>query len=571
MKLLLKNAQIVNVFTDQLEAANVLIDDEKIAGVGQYSDEDADTVRDLSGKILCPGFIDGHIHIESTMLTPPELARVCLPCGTTAIVADPHEIANVCGLSGIAYMLESSENLPLSVYIMLPSCVPSTSFDETGAVLEADDLAVLYGHPRVLGLGEMMNYPGVLAGHPQVMKKISEAHRLGKLVNGHAPLLSGRELDQYIAAGISDDHECSNIDEALERISKGQHVMIRQGTAARNLEALLPLFDEPWSRRCMLVTDDRHPADLINEGHIDNIIRMAVKAGKSPFAAIRMASLQTAEYFGMKATGAVAPGYRADLLVLDDLETLKICDVYCRGKLAVSEGKTMHFKNAEIRSDIRKTVRNSFYLDELSPDDFYINSESRVHIHSEGRRCRVIKIRPGQLLTDEWIAELDFGQENGIDLKRDILKLAVIERHLNTGHKGLGFISGIGLKKGAIASSVAHDAHNLIVIGTNDEDMAVAANRIRTLGGGNVAAADGEIIAEMPLPEAGLMSDLSAAEIAAQNEAVRQAVHRLGASDAIEPFMNMAFLSLPVIPSLKMTTLGLVDVGSQKIVPLFAE
>lgn len=579
MKLLLKNAQIVNVFTDQLEAANVLIVDEMIAGVGQYSDEDADSVRDLSGKILCPGFIDGHIHIESTMLTPPELARVCLPCGTTAIVADPHEIVNVCGLSGIAYMLESSENLPLSVYIMLPSCVPSTPFDETGAVLEAENLSILYGHPRVLGLGEMMNYPGVLAGSPSVMKKISEAQRLGKLVNGHAPLLSGRQLDQYIAAGISDDHECSSMDEALERISKGQHVMIRQGTAARNLEALLPLFEEPWSRRCMLVTDDRHPADLINEGHIDNIIRMAVKAGKSPLAAIRMASLQTAEYFGMKATGAVAPGYLADLLVLDDLETLKICDVYCRGKLVVSEGKTLPFETAEIRSDIRKTVRNSFYLDELSPEDFHIHaegkvhahSESKVHVHSEGRRCRVIKLRPGQLLTDEWIAEVDLAKGNGVDFERDILKLAVIERHLNTGHKGLGYISGIGLKKGAIASSVAHDAHNLIVIGTNDADMAVAANRIRTLGGGNVAAADGEIIAEMPLPEAGLMSDLSAAETAAQNEAVRQAVHRLGASDAIEPFMNMAFLSLPVIPSLKMTTLGLVDVNSQKLVPLFAD
>ena len=579
MKLLLKNAQIVNVFTDKLETANVLIADEMIAGVGQYSDEDADSVRDLSGKILCPGLIDGHIHIESTMLTPPELARVCLPCGTTAIVADPHEIANVCGLSGIAYMLESSENLPLSVYIMLPSCVPSTPFDETGAVLEAENLSVLYGHPRVLGLGEMMNYPGVLAGSPSVMKKISEAQHLGKLVNGHAPLLSGRQLDQYIAAGISDDHECSSMDEALERISKGQHVMIRQGTAARNLEALLPLFEEPWSRRCMLVTDDRHPADLINEGHIDNIIRMAVKAGKSPLAAIRMASLQTAEYFGMKATGAVAPGYLADLLVLDDLETLKICDVYCRGKLVVSEGKTLPFETAEIRSDIRKTVRNSFYLDELSPEDFHINGEGRAHTHSEGkahtqsegRRCRVIKLRPGQLLTDEWIAEVDLAKGNGVDLERDILKMAVIERHLNTGHKGLGYISGIGLKKGAIASSVAHDAHNLIVIGTNDADMAVAANRIRTLGGGNVAAADGEILAEMPLPEAGLMSDLSAAETAAQNEAVRQAVHRLGASDAIEPFMNMAFLSLPVIPSLKMTTLGLVDVNSQKLVPLFAD
>ncbi|MCI6854182.1 MAG: adenine deaminase [Firmicutes bacterium] len=563
MKLLLKNAQIVNVFTDRLEEANILIDGEKIIGVGQYKDEDADTVRDLSGKIICPGFIDGHIHIESTMLTPPELARVCLPCGTTAIVADPHEIANVCGLSGIVYMLDSSEDLPLSVYIMLPSCVPSTPFDETGAVLEAEELHVLYSHPRVLGLGEMMNYPGVLADDTKVMQKISEAQTLGKLVNGHAPLLSGRGLDKYISAGISDDHECSTAEEAMERIAKGQHVMIRQGTAAQNLDALLPLFDEPWSRRCMLVTDDRHPADLMKEGHIDNIIRSAVKAGKSPLTAIRMATLQAAEYFGIRNMGAVAPGYIADILVLDNLETVKVRDVYCRGQLAVSNGKVIDLKKAEIRSDIRKTVRNSFYLDELSASDF--------HIKPEGRRCRVIKIRPSQLLTDEWITEIDFSRENGIDVERDILKLAVIERHLNTGHKGLGFISGIGLKKGAIASSVAHDAHNLIVIGTNDKDMAIAANRIRSLGGGNAVVADGELIAEMPLPEAGLMSDLSAAETAAQNEAVRLAVHALGASDEIEPFMNMAFLSLPVIPYIKMTTLGLVDVDGQKLVPLFAD
>lgn len=563
MKLLLKNAQIVNVFTDRLEEANILIDGEKIIGVGQYKDEDADTVRDLSGKIICPGFIDGHIHIESTMLTPPELARVCLPCGTTAIVADPHEIANVCGLSGIVYMLDSSEDLPLSVYIMLPSCVPSTPFDETGAVLEAEELHVLYNHPRVLGLGEMMNYPGVLADDTKVMQKISEAQTLGKLVNGHAPLLSGRGLDKYISAGISDDHECSTAEEAMERIAKGQHVMIRQGTAAQNLDALLPLFDEPWSRRCMLVTDDRHPADLMKEGHIDNIIRSAVKAGKSPLTAIRMATLQAAEYFGIRNMGAVAPGYIADILVLDNLETVKVRDVYCRGQLAVSNGKVIDLKKAEIRSDIRKTVRNSFYLDELSASDF--------HIKPEGRRCRVIKIRPSQLLTDEWITEIDFSRENGIDVERDILKLAVIERHLNTGHKGLGFISGAGLKKGAIASSVAHDAHNLIVIGTNDRDMAIAANRIRSLGGGNAVVADGELIAEMPLPEAGLMSDLSAAETAAQNEAVRLAVHALGASDEIEPFMNMAFLSLPVIPYIKMTTLGLVDVDGQKLVPLFAD
>lgn len=567
MKLLLKNAQVVNVFTDRLEEANVLIDDGKIIGVGEYNDTDADTVRDLSGKIICPGFIDGHIHIESTMLTPAELAKASLPCGTTAIIADPHEIANVCGISGITYMLEASENLPLSVYIMLPSCVPSTPFDETGAVLEAEDLRDLYKHPRVLGLGEMMNYPGVLTGDFQVMQKISEAHNLGKLVNGHAPLLSGKELDKYISAGIGDDHECSTAEEAMERISKGQHVMIRQGTAAKNLEALLPLFNEPWSKRCMLVTDDRHPADLISEGHIDNIIRQAVKEGKSPLAAIRMATLQTAEYFGIGNVGAVAPGYRADLLVLDQLDTVQVCDVYCEGRLAVSAGKVLDFKIPDVRSDIKKMVRNSFYMEELTEDDFYID----VPADASAKRCRIIKIRPGQLITDQWITEIDFDRMNGIDTQRDILKLAVIERHLNTGHKGLGFISGIGLRKGAIASSVSHDSHNLIVIGTNHADMTIAANRIRTLGGGNVVVYEGEIVAEMPLPLAGLMSDLPAEEVARQNEKVREAVHTLGASDEIEPFMNMAFLSLPVIPDIKMTTLGLVDVNSQKLLPLFAD
>ena len=567
MKLLLKNAQVVNVFTDRLEEANVLIDDEKIIGVGEYNDTDADTVRDLSGKIICPGFIDGHIHIESTMLTPAELAKASLPCGTTAIIADPHEIANVCGISGITYMLEASENLPLSVYIMLPSCVPSTPFDETGAVLEAEDLRDLYKHPRVLGLGEMMNYPGVLTGDFQVMQKISEAHNLGKLVNGHAPLLSGKELDKYISAGIGDDHECSTAEEAMERISKGQHVMIRQGTAAKNLEALLPLFNEPWSKRCMLVTDDRHPADLISEGHTDNIIRQAVKEGKSPLAAIRMATLQTAEYFGIGNVGAVAPGYRADLLVLDQLDTVQVCDVYCEGRLAVSAGKVLDFKIPDVRSDIKKMVRNSFYMEELTEDDFYID----VPADASAKRCRIIKIRPGQLITDQWITEIDFDRMNGIDTQRDILKLAVIERHLNTGHKGLGFISGIGLRKGAIASSVSHDSHNLIVIGTNHADMTIAANRIRTLGGGNVVVYEGEIVAEMPLPLAGLMSDLPAEEVARQNEKVREAVHTLGASDEIEPFMNMAFLSLPVIPDIKMTTLGLVDVNSQKLLPLFAD
>lgn len=560
---LLKNGRIVNVFTGELEWADVLMEEDKIIGVGSYDETDADHVADMTGKVLCPGFMDAHIHIESTMLTPAEMARACMPHGTTAIVADPHEIANVCGIQGIAYMLEASKDIPLDVFVMLPSCVPATPLDEAGAILGAEELHFLYRHPRVLGLGEMMNYPGVLSGDPMVMEKIADAQTLGKLINGHAPLLSGRSLDQYIAAGISDDHECSSAEEAMERIRKGQWVMIRQGTAAKNLEALLPLFEEPWARRCMLVTDDRHPADLLEEGHIDHMIRMAIQAGKSPVTAIRMATLQTAEYYGLRGRGAIAPGYRADILVLDDLETVSIEDVYIGGKKVVSCGQIQPFQEPEISFDIWKTVRNSFHIEALGEKDFTIAPKSTC--------CRVIRIVPRQLLTEEWITEIDWEDNNGVDIQRDILKLAVLERHMNTGHRGLGFISGIGMKRGAIASSVSHDSHNLIVIGTNDRDMAVAANRIRAMGGGNVVVEAGQILAEMPLPIAGLMSEGAAAEVAEQNAAVRQAIKKLGVAEGIEPFMNMAFLSLPVIPKLKMTTKGLVDVEQQRLLSLFAD
>lgn len=564
MKQLLKNGTIVNVFTDSLEKANVLLDGGKIIGVGEYTDADADVVEDVTGKYICPGFIDGHIHIESSMLQPAEFARACLPHGTTAIVADPHEIANVSGLMGIIYMLEASANIPMTVYVMIPSCVPATPFDEAGAVLSADDIKTLFDHPRVLGLGEMMNYPGVLYDDEETVKKLKATRKAGLIINGHAPLLSGRDLDKYISAGIFDDHECSNVDEALERVRKGQWVMVRQGTAARNLKSLLPLFEEPYCRRCLLVTDDKHPADLLNHGHIDSIIREAVQAGKSPVVGIRMATLQAAQRFGLEGVGAVAPGYAADLLILDDLESVQVRDVYRRGEKVVCDGLTVPFERPNIRADVWKTVRNSFYLAPLRESDFAIEPK--------GNRCRVIKMIPDQLITDEEIMELDFSRNNGVDPERDILKLAVIERHMDSGHIGKGFISGMGLRSGAIASSVAHDSHNLIVVGTNDADMTVAANRIRELGGGLVVVNHGKVLAEMPLPIGGLMGKQPADVMAQQNEEVRSKVHdELGVPKDREPFMSMAFVSLPVIPALKMTTKGLVDVNNFRLVPLFVD
>ena len=563
MKTLIKNGKVINVFTGEIEKINILIENETIIGLGDYCDEDADIIHDVKGKYICPGFIDGHIHIESTMLLPSELAKVCVPHGTTSIVADPHEIANVCGNTGIAYMLAASESIPLNVYIMLPSCVPSTGLDESGAVLRSDDLEPFYEHPRVLGLAEMMNYPGVLADDGEVLAKIAAAKKRRLKVNGHAPLLSGKNLDKYIAAGISDDHECSSFEEARERIRKGQWVMIREGTSARNLDGLINLFDEPYAHRCILVTDDKHPTDLLQNGHIDSIIRKSVKQGKSAIRGIQMATIQAAQCLGIKNKGAVAPGYAADLLVLNDLDAVDVSDVYLAGQKVVDNGTMTDFKAPLVRNDIEKVVRNSFYMQKLTAQSFYIEPC--------GKRCRVIKVVPGQLLTEEWITDIDFDKSNGIDVSRDILKLAVAERHLNTGHIGLCFITGIGLQKGAIASSVSHDSHNLVIIGTNEEDMAIAGNHIRELGGGCVAVTDSTVMAEVPLPIAGLMSELSASEAARQNAMLRRAVYDMGADNAIEPFISMAFMSLPVIPNLKMITKGLIDVNKQELVSLFVE
>ena len=563
MKTLLKNGTVVNVFTDTLDRADVLIEDGRIIGLGDYAPSDADRMEDVSGKYICPGLIDGHMHIESTMLTPAELARAVLPHGTTAVVADPHEIANVCGTDGIDYMLGMSEGLPLSVYVMLPSCVPATPFDESGAVLRAAALEPYYKEPRVLGLAEMMNYPGVLAGDADVLRKIADAERHQRAVDGHAPLLTGHDLDTYIAAGVQSDHECSSLAEARERIAKGQWVMIRQGTAAHNLPALIDLFDEPWSRRCLLVTDDRHPADILQEGHIDHMIRMAVQMGKCAVSAIRMASLQAAQCFGLHRVGAVAPGWRADLLVLDDLDTFAIRDVYCAGRRVVQNGRTEDIPAPTVPQTLSDAVHHSCHASPLTAEDFALDGGTR--------RCRVIRTVPGELLTEEWITELALDRNGGVDLERDIVKLAVVERHHNTGHKGVGFVSGLGLKHGAVVSTVSHDSHNVVVIGTNDADMAFAVNHILSIGGGCAAVRDGKVLAEVPLPVAGLMSEQRAETVAAQDEALRQAICALGAPPENALLMTTAFISLPVIPVLKLTTRGLVDVTQQKLVPLFAD
>ena len=561
MRTLLKNGTVIHVFTGEKEKTQVLLEDGRIAGVGSYSDGDADRVEDLDGTYICPGFIDGHIHIESSMLLPAEFARAALPHGTTAVVADPHEIANVCGAEGIRFMLEASEGLPLTVYVMIPSCVPATRFDEAGARLEAENIRPFYGCPRVLGLGEVMSYHAVAAGDAGLLRKIDDALSRGLVVNGHAPLLSGKELDRYIAAGVGDDHECSSAEEAMERLRKGQHILIREGTAARNLESLLPLFDEPFAGRCLLVTDDRHPADLVEQGHIDDIIRKAAAAGKDPVTGIRMATIQAAEYFGLRRVGAVAPGYRADLLVLDDLESVAVRDVYHAGRKVVSEGRVLPFAQPETDQELQRIVCGSFHMKELAGEDFRTGFSGR---HS----CRVIGLEEGQLLTEERIRELDFDREDGKDLERDIVKIAVAERHRGTGHIGLAFIEGTGVRAGALASSVSHDSHNLIVIGASEEDMALAANRIRALGGGMAVVRDGKVIAQMPLPYAGLMTGEPAEQAAAENALVRDSVHALGVPAGRELFMTMSFISLPVIPHLKLTTLGLVDVDRQIRVPL---
>jgi len=553
--LVLKNARIVNVFTKEIESGDVAIKDGYIVGIGEFDGEEE---IDVGGRIICPGLIDGHIHIESSMISPSEFAGAVAPHGTTAVIADPHEIANVAGEEGIRYMLEASAGLPVDIFFMLPSCVPATPLDESGAELSADELEPFYKEERVAGLAELMNSFGTVRADEEIIRKIQGANSYGKRIDGHAPFLTGKDLNAYITAGVRSDHECSSAEEAIEKLKLGQYIMIREGTAARNLEALLPLFDDKYCDRCMLVTDDKHGSDLIDNGHIDYIIRKAIRAGKDPLNAIKMATLNAAMYFGLKDRGAIAPGYIADIIVLSDLEEFTVEKVFKNGRLTVDGGKNVRaIKSPSIDKEKYPRVFNSFNLREIKPSD--------LEIRDEGTKKRVIKVIPGQILTEELIVESSSKQA---EPDKDIIKLAVIERHKGTGHTGVGFVSGYGLKKGAIASSVAHDSHNLIVAGCTDDDMALAANTVRENGGGLAVVCDGKVLSSLPLPIGGLMCEMNVNEVEDILRVMKEQARQLGVNEGIDPFMTLAFTALPVIPKLRLLTQGVVDVDKQSYVPV---
>ena len=561
--LLLEGAEIVNTLSGEQHHADVAVHKGRIVG---FDCRSARECIDLSGSILSPGFIDGHVHIESAMVTVPEYARAVVPKGTTSVIIDPHEIANVLGVEGIMYMLESSRRVPLNVYVMLPSCVPTTMMETSGAVLDAESLSELMDDKRVLGLAEVMNYPGVIFRDSEVLKKIRLAGN--KRVDGHAPQLSGRDLTAYIAAGIKSDHECTTLEEANEKLRQGMHIMIREGSAAKNLLDLLPLVTPQNARQFLFVSDDRHPADILREGHIDFMIRTAIKHGLDPIQAMQIASLNAAAYFGLKDLGAIAPGYRADIAVLDDLESLNVIKVIKDGKLVAEDGYlTARLESTPAPKDT--TMRTG----PLDVGSFRIRSERirSERIRSEPSLVRVIGIIPDQIITKSLAIKPKTSKGLVVrDLDKDVLKMAVVERHMATGNVGLGLVKGFGLQAGAIATSVAHDSHNIVVVGVTDEEMLDAVLRVIEMGGGLAVVKDGRIKASLPLPVAGLLSEMYMHDVAEGIDDCIDAVHDLGCQ-LKDPFMTLSFLCLPVIPELKLTDKGLVDVAKFQLVPLFME
>jgi len=557
--LLLKNAKLINVLSGEIYETHVAVYKGRVIGFGEY---DAQETEDLKGQYLCPGFIDAHVHLESSMVTVPEFARAVVPQGTTCVVTDPHEIANVLGIEGVRYIHETSAGLPLRVYIMLPSCVPATHMETSGAWLSAEDLVMMSNYSRVIGLAEVMNYPGVIHRAPEILAKLRVAEK--RPVDGHAPGLTGKDLSAYVVAGIGSDHECTTLEEAKEKLRTGMQIMIREGTTARNLEALLPLVNAKNYSRCSFCTDDRHPEDLLTEGHINSMVKTAIAKGMDTVTVIQMATINTARYFGLKNTGAIAPGYHADMVVFDNPGDFNIRQVYHGGKKVAEEGRYLWPAPADSKTThLRGTVNVNWQ--EL---DF----EIKVPNVTDGSlSARVIGVNEGQIVTATLIEEISV--RNGLaiaDPERDILKIAVIERHMASGNTGLGFVKGFGMKRGAIASSVNHDSHNIIVVGTNDSDMTTAVIEIVRMQGGQVVVENDEIIASVPLPIGGLMSDLPLEKVRDRVEEMTRAAHRLGCV-LPDPVMTMSFLALPVIPELKLTDRGLVDVTKFSIVPLFGE
>lgn len=556
--LVIKNANIVNVLSEEIHKGDIAICDGVIAGIGEnYSGEKE---IDINGAYVTPSFIDGHVHLESTMMLPKEFAKTVLPAGTTTVIIDPHEISNVLGLHGISFMHEAVKNLPMNIYTMLPSCVPATPFETSGFDLNSYDLSLLIDKPWVLGIAEMMNFPGVLNRDKNVMAKLELAKSRGKRIDGHAPYLSGKDLCGYIASGVKSDHECTTPEEAIEKLRLGVYVMIREGTAAKDLDALIPVLKTSNTRKCIFVTDDRHPADL--KEHINGMVRRVVEAGVDPIKAVQVASLNTAEYFGLKDLGAIAPGYKADLLVLPDLKSFRPDIVLKDGKVVAQDGKLA----VEIPDSDAISTRNSVNVRWITMDDFKIPTEG------DGlKKVRALEVIPHQLITKSVLSDVKVVDGNAVsNVETDTLKICVIERHRATGNIGKGFVKGFNLKCGAIASTVAHDSHNMIVIGTNDFDMYTAAVALIKCQGGKVVVKDGEIISQLPLPIAGLMSDREFDFVVEKCDELNKASHSIGC-ELEDPFMTMGFLSLPVIPELKITDKGVFDTNKFDFVDIFED
>jgi len=542
--LVLKNAKYLNVFSNEFLCGDIAVANGLIAGVGKY---DGKTEIDVSGKLVLPGFIDAHIHLESSMVTPAEFAKAVVAHGTTTVITDPHEITNVMGIDGVEYMIQASQNLPIDVHFMMPSCVPATEIDESGAELDCKDIDLYLDNKKVLGLAEMMNYVGVINGDKNVLSKIvtSQAHH--KKIDGHAPELSGNDLNAYIAAGVYSDHECSTFENALEKLRKGQFIMIREGTAAHNLKALMPLLTQQYYSRCMFATDDKHPSDLLYGGHIDYIVKQALKNGADPIVALKTATHHAARYFLLNNKGAIASGYLADIVVVDNLEDFNVETVFKCGKL-VFDGEVKDFSAPTVDEKLAEKCFDTFHLNSVTPSSFKVDG-----------KLGLIGLVGGELLTR------NLGTADKIDVENDILKIACIERHKGTNHIGVGYVKGYSLKSGAVATSVAHDSHNIITVGCNDDDIAVAVNAIKDSKGGIAVVENGKIKALLELPIAGLMSDEPLTTVNEKLENAKSSAYELGADKSIDPFMTLSFLSLPVIPSLRITTKGVFDAENWKM------